>query len=69
MSEVTIKKPGTVTVTPDGKVYVEDFEIDFIGGPPDFSGCQSVFNAGACWALQQIAFALTTEGFDKGGVS
>lgn len=69
MSELSnIVKTGTVTVHPDGSVHVEGFEVDFVDGPPDFSGCQYVFNVGACWALQRIAFALTTEGFFKGGV-
>ena len=73
MSEIKrIKKPGTVIVQPTGFVEVGgDFEIEFT---PDgvehinLSGCQEHFQVGAAWALQQIAFALTPEGFDKGGL-
>lgn len=68
MSQVI--KGGTVTVHPDGSVHVDDdFEIEFLDGPPDYSGCQQYFNVGATWAIQQIAHALTTEGFYKGSIT
>jgi hypothetical protein len=69
----SIIKAGTVTISPDGRVSVDGFEIDHsleTDGKESIglSGCQSAFNIGAAWAIQQLAFSLTEEGFGKGGV-
>ena len=68
MSQVKPIIPGTVTIKSDGSVLVEGFEIEFSDKPPGFTGCQQVFNEAAAWAIQQLAFALTTAGFEKGCV-
>lgn len=67
----SIRKPGTVTVTPEGEVIVEGFEVDFADTAyaKNLSGCQEVFHAGAAWALQQIAYAMSPEGQHKSGVN
>lgn len=66
MSQIKPIIPGTVTIKPNGKVYAEGFEIEFSDKPPGFSGCQQMFNEAATWAIQQLAYALTTQGFEMG---
>jgi hypothetical protein len=65
-----IKEAGTVTIKPDGTVCVEGFDYDYefmrANDHLGLSGCQYGFNVGCAWALQQIAYAMTSEGFKKG---
>ena len=65
-----VKKPGTVTIHPDGKVVVEGFEIENADTAyaESLSGCQEYFHTGAAWAMQQLAYAMSPEGQMKGAV-
>ncbi len=65
--ENKIIKPRTVTITPDGFVRVEGFEIEF-AKDTGLSGCNQYFHAGATWAIQKIAEALTPGNQHKGGI-
>jgi hypothetical protein len=65
--ESKIIKPGTVTITPDGFVKVEGFEIQFTK-ETTLTGCQEYFHAGATWAIQKIAEALAPGNQHKGGI-